>query len=225
MNSYQLAKQSLQRHGLMGCARKALSLMHRAAGSMPYLRECHVWYRLDLRRDRPRVELPAGFQFAQAGAEDLPLLERLETNGRWEALRRLEAGASLWIVREGERAAFSCWTFQHHTPVLAARGGWLMLPPGSVCMEDSVTAADYRGRGIAPAAWTGVADAMARLGIKTIVGKVKEENAASRHALEKIGFQAVATMEFERVWLRARVKIRAQQDEPLSMFLAQRLTR
>ncbi len=55
----------------------------------------------------------------------------------------------------------------------AARGGWLSLPEGTVCLEDSVTSPDYRGRGVAPAAWSQIAAAAAEDGYATMVTKVR----------------------------------------------------
>ncbi len=108
---------------------------------------------------------------------------------------------------EGQTAAFSCWVFHGRAPVLAARGGWLALPPGVVCLEDSVTNPDYRGRGIAPAAWGGIAATLHARGLTSLITKVAVDNAPSRKACLKAGFVEVGTMRLTRVGPRYRVVV------------------
>jgi len=81
-----------------------------------------------------RVELPVGMTLVRAGEEDLRLLEDLPTVSARVARRRLAAGVDLWIVREGDRGVFACWTFLERTPALAAPAGGSRCPrarPGS----------------------------------------------------------------------------------------------
>lgn len=217
-------QRNVRRYGFAGSLRRTMVSACRAMARMPYLRECHVWYRMDLTGARPRIELPAGFELVHARTHDLPLLEQLETIGLSEAKRRLAAGADLWIVREGAHAVFSCWIFRHRTPVLAAPGGWLVLPADTVCLEDSVTSARYRGRGVAPAAWSRVADALAREGVAAIITKIAEDNAPSRRAGEKAGFRLVASMSLVRICLRPRVQVSPESDGAPA-FLVEHLTR
>ena len=225
MNLYELTKHSIRRHGLIGCARKALHTAQRVMRNAHYLHESHVWYRLDLRRKLPPAQLPMGLELVQGGVEQFMLLESLETVGRREALRRLATGTDLWIVRAGTQPIFCCWIFHRTAPLLAAPGGRLTLPSGSVALEDPVTAPDYRGRGIAPAALIKVAEMLALQGFTAIVGKVEKHNIPSRHMLEKAGFEEIATMDLERVWLKPHVKLSVQRQGSFSMFLTQQLSR
>src|SRR5438105_4336347 len=98
----------LRRFGLRGGLRLALVRLRRRA----YLRESHIWYLLDLRGSRPRLELPAGMELIRARHDDLGLLAQLATVSLEAARRRLAANADLWLVRDGDRAAFACWTFR-----------------------------------------------------------------------------------------------------------------
>ena len=104
---------------------------------------------------------------------------------------------------------FSCFTFRKATPVAAAAKGRLPLPPGTACLEDSVTSAAARGRGIAPACWTLIGDELAAAGFTTLVTKIETSNAASRRAVEKVGFEPVAVMDFVRVGARRRTAVEA----------------
>lgn len=216
---------AIRRHGLAGSLRRAAAFAGRTMAGSLYCREGHIWYHLDLRRERPRIELPAGLELLRADASGLTFLEQLPTIGLFEARQRLAARAALWIVHEDGRAAFACWIFHDRTPVLAARTGWLDLPPDTVCLEDSVTSPYYRGRGVAPAAWSAIAHALSQEGLAAVITKVDEGNLPCQRALEKAGFRALASMNFVRVWPRSRVEVRPQRDEPASAFLVDRLAR
>ena len=213
----------VRRHGFAGSLRLAVA----RASRMAYLREAHIWYSLDLtQRDRRRrVSLPPGFTLINAGERDLALLEELPSVGVNEARRRLAAGVDLWIVVEGGHPAFCCWIFPHYLPAVAARGGRLHLPPGSVGLEDSVTSAHFRGKSVAPAAWSAIADSLAGEGVGAILTKVEETNLPCRRAIEKIGFCAVASMQFERIGGRSRVDLRAYDAGGAGPFLAEQLAR
>jgi GNAT superfamily N-acetyltransferase len=179
-----------------------------AARQRALLDETHVWYELSLRDGRPRVDLAPGFVFRRAEPSEVALIEQLPTVARPEAQRRLDAGNDLWFVLDGDTPAFACWIFRQRMPMLAAPGGVLELPPGSVCLEDSVTSADYRGRGLAPAAWTLLADVLEHEGVGSMLTKVGEENTPSRRAVTKAGFVEIGVMHFRRVGPRSRTTMR-----------------
>ncbi|MFL6712322.1 MAG: GNAT family N-acetyltransferase [Sulfurifustis sp.] len=211
------------RYGAVGAVVRAARLAAWAAGRALYLRERHVWYRLDLGSPRPRFDLRPGLELMRAGAADLPLLEQLETVGRAEAQRRLAGGADLWMVRNGNDALFACWIFRGRMPVLAAPGGWLALPARTVGMEDSIANPRYRGTGVAPAAWSTLADHLARAGVAAIVTKVEEQNTPCRRSIEKAGFRIVAGMYLRRICMRPRVQMTAHDTPPSCAFLLESL--
>jgi RimJ/RimL family protein N-acetyltransferase len=171
---------AIGRYGLVGTARRAAT---KAAG-LAYLHQEHVWYELPLGLERPRRLLP-------------PEL-RLETTPEADAAER-------WHGRAGDREAFSCLIYRGQTPVLAAPGGRMPLPDRTVSLEDSVTDPAFRGRGVAPAAWTAIADALEAEGVERMVTKVAIENASSRRAVEKAGFAEVALQRVTRIGPLKRV--------------------
>ena len=115
--------------------------------------EEHVWYQLDLAGERPRRELPEDVRLDRAG--DDRLAGAVEMGQRIDEIRaRRAAGNDLWLAEDDGGPLFRCWIYRGRAPVLAAPGGWLELPPGTVCLEDSATTPRARGRGIAPGAWT-----------------------------------------------------------------------
>jgi GNAT superfamily N-acetyltransferase len=199
--SHALAK--TRREGVGAALARARQVVQHAV----YNREEHVWYQLDLNGERPRREFVDGVRLVRAGAPDA---HRVEDVGQFEdeAHRRLVLGNDLWLVLDDQdRTLFACWTFRSETPVLAAPGGRLSLPPGTACLEDSVTSPLARGKGIAPAAWTAIADTLATEGFESMVTKVTTDNIPSRKAVEKAGFREIGLMRMTSVVTRRHVAL------------------
>jgi ribosomal protein S18 acetylase RimI-like enzyme len=211
---------AVHRHGVRGSVRVAASHL----GRLAYLHEAHVWYRLELPGDLQPIGLPPGVDVLRATPADLHLLDELPTIGALAARRRLGDGAELWIAHQGGRAAFSCWIYRRKTPALAARQGWLDLPPRTVALEDSVTSPAFRGRAIASAVWAAVAEALIAVGVDAIVTKVEETNLPCWRAVERVGFRAVASMQLSRIGGHARVALHLH-EESTAGFLSTQLAR
>lgn len=196
---------AISRHGPRGALRAARSRLRQRI----WLSERHVWYALDLTGERPRRTLDPALTLRWGTADDLALLERLPTISPAQARERLAAGNTLWLVLDGTAPLFACWIFRGRTPVIAAPGGEMELAPGTACLEDSVTAAAARGRGVAPGAWTAIADGLAADGVRQLITKVEVGNIPSRRAVEKAGFRAVSVMRFVRLGPRGRTTVDA----------------
>jgi L-amino acid N-acyltransferase YncA len=218
-------RQGVHRHGLAGSIRCVASFAGRSVKSRVYLHERHTWYALELGGARRTIALPPGLEVTCNPKDALTLLGQLPTIGQFEARERLASGAQLWILREGGQALYACWIFHGRTPVLAASGGWLALPPGVVCIEDSVTSERYRGRGLAPATWRVMAEILFQQGVVTMITKVADENVPSRRAVETAGFCKVASMKTDRICAAWSVAVQPLQHCPVSTFLIDRLTR
>jgi GNAT superfamily N-acetyltransferase len=211
-------RQAVRFRGPFGAARWTL----RRVANRIVCEERHVWYVLEPGGDRPKLGLPAGLVLRRCGESDLPLLRELDTVSPEEGRERLRGGHDLWLVLEGDHPVSACWTFRGRTPALAAPGGWLPLPPGVACQEDSVTAPPARGRGIGPAAWSTICDALAAEGQHYLVRKVEVQNAPARRAGEKAGFKPVAVMRFRRIGPIARTSVQVLNGE-VGGLLAERL--
>lgn len=198
-------RRGVRRYGVGGSVRRIATI----ARDCVYDRRTHVWYELPLTGDRSRRELAPGLMLVQATAQHVPMLEALWAIDPAEAYRRLASEGTLWLVLEGETPAFSCWTFVGRTPIRAVAGGWLPLPAGTVCLEESMTAEAFRGRGIAPAAWSAIAERLEAEPFSRLVTAVEEENVASRKAVEKIGFRQIGLMHSSRHGLRTNVTTEA----------------
>jgi GNAT superfamily N-acetyltransferase len=202
------ARRGIRKHGLGGAVGQAW----KRTRNRVYLRTEHVWYELPLALARPSKTLPGGFRLGRATEGELDALEQLPTVPPDEARRRLHDGAELWLVTENDRPAFACWIFHAKMPVLAARDGWIDVPPEAVCLEDSVTSPEFRGRGIAPGAWSEIADALREAGIARMVTQVERSNVPSRKAVQKAAFVEVARVAFERTGPRTRVAVSGDGD-------------
>jgi RimJ/RimL family protein N-acetyltransferase len=196
-------QRAVRRYGIRGTAVRAAELVkHTLAG----FEQEHVWYQLPLRAARPRRELDPAFRLVRAGEDDIPRMVWEIDPG--EAARRLRSGGTLWLVLEGEEPAFSCWTFRGRTPIRAAQGGWLELPDNTACLEESMTSEAYRGRSVAPGAWTLIADELAGdPGLMRLVTAVEEENAASRAAVAKVGFAEIGRARTAKRGRRLSVRV------------------
>lgn len=210
----------VREHGLAATADKVVERLRPHV----HLNEAHVWSVLDLDRQLELPGLPAGLMLVDGTAEDVASLERLHTTvTRREALRRLAHGAQLWLVKDGAVTAFAAWIFAEVAPVAAAPRGQLRLAPGDVVLEDTATAEEYRGRGIAPAAWQTIARRLREDGYRRMLIKVELDNGASRRAVEKAGFVKAATVDVLRIGPRTRVRVTPVGDVHIAEMLGQRL--
>ena len=188
------------------------------------LNESHIWYELDPASERPRRVLEPDLVLRRGEVADVSMLAELNTIHGEAARRRLEQGNDLWLVRDGGQLLFSCWIFRGRAPAVAARHGAFELAHGMVCLEDSVTAPAARGRGIAPAAWSAIADDLADEGVRRMITKVSVDNVPSRKAVEKVGFRGVALMDFKRIGPVRRTSVR-RLDERRGSYFAETLDR
>ena len=143
---------------------------------------------------------------------------------RLEEVRdRRAAGNDLWLAEDEGGPLFRCWIYRRRAPVLAAPGGWLEIPAETVVLEDSATTPRARGRGIAPGAWTAIADSLRDEGLTHMITKVGVENEASRRAVVKAGFREIGVMRLVKAGPRKRTTV-AQPAPGLGADLAARLT-
>jgi ribosomal protein S18 acetylase RimI-like enzyme len=213
-------RRGYRRHGPLRLAR----LTGERALKFVYLREVHAWYAADLTAPLPRRELDAGLELVRGTEDHVELLDGLPTVYPAIARSRLAEENDWWLVLAGGQPVFSCWVFHRHVPVLAADGGGLDLPSGIAFLEDSITSSSFRGRGVAPAAWTAVCDELAEAGAETLVTKVEVENEAVRRALGKVGFAEVGRVELVSILGRRRVRVDAD-DSPGGRLAASLRTR
>jgi GNAT superfamily N-acetyltransferase len=188
------SRTAVERYGVGGAINRAT----KRATSHVSISESHVWYALDLSLEVTRRALDPTLTLRAGTAADLPRLGAVQTNSIAEMSSRLDAGNRLWLVLDAEQPLFATWIFSGSAPVLAAAGGRLALAEDTVCMEDSESAPAARGRGVAPAAFSEIAALMADESRRWLITKVATANTPARRAVEKSGYEPVATMNFKR---------------------------
>lgn len=212
-------------HGLAGSLIRATRIMTKRASRLPYLREQHLWWLMDLAKERPHLPLPHGMRAQRLEPAEMQAGGMLTEIGFVERQRRLADGAELWGVTDAGMVVSSCWIFRQRAPALASRGGWFDLPDDAVCMEDPLTLPCYRGRGIASAGWSHFGDALAARGVRAIIGKVKiTDTAWRRPSLVRAGFKPIAHMDLTRVWMQPRVTISLLSADWPARWLVEQLS-
>jgi hypothetical protein len=156
--------------------------------------------------DQPAVDipLPEGFALVRGTENDLPLLEQMGA-GFDRAADFLAAGHRLWLLTDGERLAFSAWTFMETAPSDGPRTGWMVLPEGTVNQEDSNAHPDFRGKGLAVVASQLIAAELLREGAATrVVTAILDTNTASRRAAAKSVWREFAVIDIKKFGLLRR---------------------
>ncbi len=212
------ASKATRKHGVVGTARL---ISARAVTRRAELR----WYRLDLAGKRPRCGLDASLVLRRGTAEDVDLVTQLPQSPHVTVMTadvieaRLRTGAELYVVTEGDVAAFSCWIFFGKAPVFGAAGGGIELPRDTVMLEDSLASPRFRGRSIGPGAWTCIADILQDRGCSAIVTKVDVENTSSCRAAEKAGFYEIARMKVRQRFGRYHFAVQIVDDRSSNRWL------
>ena len=200
-------RRAILRHGVAGCLVLAARFTTESLSAVFYRHERHIWYVAPASSVKVDHALPVGLKLQRSGREHLDLLSESKLYG-WSAAETFFAeGGDLWIVFDGSRPAFCCWVFRERMPTVAAPGGWKGLPAKTACLEGVVTDVAYRGRGIAPAAWSLVARSLNEEGIETITMKVEKGNRSMERAVLKAGFQEVALMDYLYICGLSRVRV------------------
>jgi len=213
-------RSALRKHGVKGVARKAVGQAWRHVR----VHEEHIWYELKLAGSAERVRpLDEGLVLRQAFLTDQSLLQALGRNAEQTA-EHVRSGHDLWFVMDGATPAFSCFIERGESLLLAAPDGCMALPPATVCLEDSITSPAYRGRGLAPSAWTTLAAELEREeGPESMITKVGVENIPSRKAVVKAGFVEVALMRFDSRGPRRRTEVEVYDGSAMGQALYARL--
>jgi GNAT superfamily N-acetyltransferase len=213
------SREGLSQRGVAGMlGQAALRVRERVS-----LHEEHYWYelRLALLPDLPPLEPP--LRFVVASGVELALFAELGQNVA-TARRRVEAGETPLLVLDGEQPAFGCWIISTEIPTPAAPKGKLTLPDGSVCLEDSVTHPQQRGRGLTVKALIAIVAYLREIGVQSMITKVPCENTAARKAALGNGFQEIARVQLDRIGPRRRVAVEVLNDAPTGAYLARRLS-
>ncbi len=213
--------QAVRRRGIRPLLRQSLSELRNTLAP----NSIHVWYLLELRKERPRLALPRGYlvEEVEAGSHDVSLLGVLGSNASAEARSRFTARGRLFIATADRDLAFACWVFPA-IPTIAARSGWYCVGDDSRALEHSITVEAHRGRGLAPAVWSELCETLEAEGVTGLLTKVGVTNDASRRAVAKAGFVEIAHVKVTRRRGRIRVDV-SRPSGPDGERLARELSR
>ena len=130
-----------------------------------------------------------------------------------EILGRLQRGLRCFIARYEGRIVHAGWVTTSH-----ARVDYLdvemPLAPGDAYQFESFTAPAFRGRGIAAARVSAMADHLARDGQRRLIACVLPENTAALRVLEKAGYRAVGRIGALRCGPWRRIRIHMDEAPP-----------
>lgn len=181
----------------------------------------HVWHALRLDAQRPHPRLPDGLRLVIGEERHLPLLATIPATGQLMARDWLRAGTRLFLVLDSDdRAVFAAWVFHREVSISVAPGGWLPLPDGVGALDECYVAAGHRGRGIAPAAWSLIADALEQEGDEALLGIAVENDPSARRVLAKAGFDPITRMSARRRLFL--VRLRGEPDGELGRRVVER---
>jgi hypothetical protein len=192
-------RRGLESHGVLGVAREA-------AGRVVSVDEEYAWFVLDLERLTP-ITMPEGFDLHLAGEADTDLLRELPAVPIEEGRERVREGIQLWFVLKERTPAFVCFAFLggQRFPLEGTRGKDYILPTGVACLENGLANREFRGRLIAPAAWTGIGERLRAAGHQLLMTKAAVSNVASCRTLERTGFRLATVMRRRRRGLRSSI--------------------
>jgi hypothetical protein len=183
-----------------------------------YLREIHIWYRLNAVNDLTLRSRSSAFTIVKARQSDLGVLTREGLVRPRVARRRWTQGADLWVVFEYRRPVFACWMFRSRVPVAGARRGWIEFSPRTVAAVDSIVIPSLRSVAVAREAWFAIARNLPGESVDAIVTAIDEFDLPNRRVLEQVGFRAFGSMRVTRIGGRVRsglsLHTRVHPDEP-----------
>ncbi len=115
-----------------------------------------------------------------------------------EALRRLEQGRVLFVVKKDEKMVFYQWLefTKVDIPYIDLS---FSISDDTVCMAYIYTVPDYRGKGIASNAKPFVLDYLRTQGYQKILLMITPENTASQRVNKKVGFKAYQTVLYIKI--------------------------
>lgn len=191
---------AVDRHGILGTARAAAHMVRDAA----HQDETSTWFEVLLDQNRPRVAAAQGDLVLAADDDTFELFNAIGSQSAGVARDRRSAGGEPWVLLVDGKPAFCCWLYAGRSPINSMAGEWLHLPPAVRTLEDSITAPDFRGRGLAGGVWMALFDDLERQGVRSVVTNVLDTNVPSTKAVLKVGFAPVASMRYVRVgpWSR-----------------------
>lgn len=154
-----------------------------------FKRRVFTFLEMELKDSVSVQEQDHGIHLVRAGKEDLEkvgpyLYEWFEKE---EALRRLDAGNVLLVVKDGEKMVFYQWFDMSRKIDLPYLDLPFSMPDGTVYMVHMFTEPAYRGKGIATRAKPLIFKYMQENGIRKLLSIIASSHEESLHINRKVG--------------------------------------
>jgi hypothetical protein len=160
---------------------------------------------------------------AVAGAADAADYARdIGTDSEATFVSRLSDKSLCYLVRDGERILHSSWVSLHAAWTRELRG-YVVPPSGDAYVYESFTREDARGRGVYPYALKGMRADLASKGVGRVWVAAEADNAASRRAIEKAGFEERYRLAYRRRFGTFRLLERGTGGTPDRLAVTRKL--
>lgn len=129
---------------------------------------------------------------------------------------RLAAGGRRFVVHLGDAAdpIYTCWVYDRRLPVAEHLGVSVPMPEATAAVEDSYIPSAHRGVRAGIVAIDALGVTLHALGIRTMIGKIDEQNKAALGAARSSGWQPFGEVH-GTVWLNRVPRWRVRLDEPV----------
>jgi len=164
-----------------------------------FKRRVFIFLEMELKDSISVQEQAPGIHLVRVGKEDLEKVGKYLY--KWfekeEALKRLEAGDVLLVVKDEEKMVFYQWIDfgEIDLPYLDLS---FFIPDGTACMAYMYTEPEYRGKGVASKAKPLVFKFLRKNGILRAFSVIAPNNAESLRINNKFGFKEYQTVTYWR---------------------------
>lgn len=146
----------------------------------------------------PDVPKWEGLRFKKADPSDAEAYERdIGTDSAATFRGRLTEGTRCYLALENDKVLHATWVTTTSSWVREI-ARYFVPPTGEAYIYESFTRADARGRGVYPFALHHIADDLASEGVGRVWVAVEEDNAPSRKAIGKAGFEESFELDYRR---------------------------
>lgn len=154
-------------------------------------------------------ECVSGSRAEQVAEQMRPITSRVRDE-------RLAAGGVRYVIHADDLddPIYTAWVYSERLPIAEHLGVHIPMPEAMAAVEDSFIAPAHRGVHAAAAVIDALGVLLHRQGVRTMIGKIDEENEAALGAARISGWQPFGEV-YGTVWLNRVPRWRVRLDEPV----------
>jgi hypothetical protein len=158
----------------------------------------------------------------EPGSAEEMIAERLRPLTSIVREQRLAAGGVRCLIHADniEDPVYTCWIYTERLPVSEPLGVSIPMPETMAAVEDSFIPRAHRGAHTAAPALDALGVVLYEQGVRTMLGKIDEENEAALGAARISGWNRFGVVH-GTVWLNRIPRWRVQLDDPVVASLAE----